>query len=101
MNKIQYKSTDLVCLICGNVMTINRKLSRQKNIGHIKNMYCPFCKEVVKFFEVKDVSSFIWRCMMSDSLTESEVFVINLLKEREERNEQKECGVYQKILTRK
>lgn len=101
MKKSPYKSTDLVCLDCGSVVTINRKLNRQKNVGHIKDMYCPYCNKEVKFFEVKDVSIFKWDCLTKNSLTEEEFLVMSLLEKREEKNEQSECRIYKKILDRK
>ena len=82
-------------------MTIQRKKLKQKKVGHIKDMYCPFCKDLVKFFEVRDVSSFKWQCQNAYELTEQEQLVFNFLKEREENNGKQECGVYKKILTKK
>lgn len=101
MKQVPYKSTELVCLKCGNVMTILRKALKQKKVGHIKDMYCPYCKEQVKFFEVRDVSAFKWQCQNAYELTELEQLVFNFLKEREENNGKQECGVYKKILTKK
>lgn len=82
-------------------MTISRKEQKQKKVGHIKDMYCPYCKEMVKFFEVKDIGIFKWRCANADELTQEELFVMNLLKEREESNDKQEFGVPKKVLTRK
>ena len=64
-------------------------------------MYCPFCKDLVKFFEVRDVSSFKWQCQNAYELTKQEQLVFNYLKEREEKNGKQECGVYKKVLTKK
>ena len=101
MKKIRYKATDLVCLECGNVMTIYRNILKQKKVGNIKDMYCPYCNDLMKFFEVRDVSAFKWQCETAEKLTEEELFVMNLLKEREERNDKSELGIPKKILTRK
>ena len=101
MKKVQYKNTDLVCLECGYVATIPRKISKQKRIGHIKDMFCPFCNKEVKFFEVKDISIFKEICRYEEDLTKEELFVMNLLKEREERNERTKLGIPKKILTKK
>lgn len=101
MKKGNCKSTDLVCLQCGNIMTISRKEKKQKKVGHIKDMYCPYCKDKVKFFEVKDISIFKWICENNDKLTKEEQFVMNLLKEREELNDKSESGILKKVLTKK
>ena len=101
MKQVPYKPTELVCLKCGNVMTILRKSLKQKKVGHIKDMYCPYCKEQVKFFEVRDVNAFKWQCQNAYELTELEQLVFNYLKEREENNGKQECGIYKKILTKK
>ena len=98
---MKYKYTDLVCLECGNVVTINRSLGRQKSVGHIKDMFCPYCNKNVKFFEVKDISIFKIECYNKKYLSEDELFVINLLNEREKNNEKRTFGVHKKILVKR
>ena len=100
MKQVTYKSTELVCLNCGNVMTIQRKILKQQKVGHIKDMYCPYCKDLVKFFKVRDIDAFKWQCQNACELTKLEQFVFNLLKEREENNGKQKCGVLKKVLTR-
>lgn len=46
--------TFIKCPWCGNKQQIWRKTGRQKSIGHIKDIYCPFCKTDVKGIEVKN-----------------------------------------------
>lgn len=46
--------TILQCSECGNKVKIWRKMNKQKSIGHVKHMWCPYCKDYVGFFELKD-----------------------------------------------
>lgn len=38
------------CPDCNGVVTASKKSSMPTAIGHIKTMYCPFCKEEKDFF---------------------------------------------------
>ena len=40
------------CKYCGNKVTVPRQLGRLRGVGHIKDMWCPFCKENSKFIEI-------------------------------------------------
>ena len=40
------------CNHCGKKVTVPRQIGRQRGIGHIKDMWCPFCKADSKFREV-------------------------------------------------
>ena len=39
------------CPKCGLQMTVPRKKSRQREKGHIKDLYCARCDEIVKMIE--------------------------------------------------
>ncbi len=41
----------LVCETCGGEMFVPRKKSRKREEGHIKTMWCPYCKAVKDFRE--------------------------------------------------
>ena len=101
MRKQQYRAIDLVCLKCGNVTVINHRAGKLMNVGYIRDMYCLWCEKKVKFFEVRDVSSFMWEYSNKGNLTEEEELVISLLMERKGRNVQSEVGIHKKALTRK
>ena len=45
------KISNLKCTKCGNKISIPRKRSNLREDGHIKHMYCPFCKEIEPFEE--------------------------------------------------
>lgn len=52
--KIVTKRTYLQCNECDYVFPIFRKRHRMKEKNHVKHMYCPSCKEVKPFLEVKE-----------------------------------------------
>lgn len=54
MKKQRTVQTKLQCTDCGTVFPIQRKASKKKELGHIKHMYCPTCKEVKAFEEIKE-----------------------------------------------
>ena len=91
MKKSCVASTDLVCMNCGNIVSIMRKTSRLKEVSHIKDLWCYKCLDVTKHFEVVDVSKFLWR----DTNDSMELYVKGLLKngKNEESNR-----VFKKIL---
>jgi len=43
----------LKCSECGNVQVVYRLPSRNKKTGHIKHMYCPYCKVETAHIEQK------------------------------------------------
>lgn len=47
----QYKCDILICNECGNRTTVPRMLGSRRARGHIKDMYCPYCKQITKFTE--------------------------------------------------
>lgn len=51
--KLTYVDTYLECCECGNILKIWRYYSRQKEVGHIKHMYCYKCKETTPHKELK------------------------------------------------
>lgn len=46
--------SDLYCEKCGFHTTVPRSRSRKRNFGHMKKLWCPFCKEEINFREVRD-----------------------------------------------
>jgi len=61
MKSYKIFSTDLVCLKCGNICSIMRKVGREKSLAHIKDLWCYRCKGTTHHYEVKDVSTFMWK----------------------------------------
>lgn len=53
MRKRQYEITEFICPQCGNKFPLPRPSGRKREKGHIKDLWCPFCQEKVKFKEVK------------------------------------------------
>lgn len=53
MRKRNYNISEFVCPTCNKTIPLPRKVSSAREHGHIKDIYCPFCKMVVKTKEVK------------------------------------------------
>lgn len=53
-NKQKTVQTTLCCPDCDSKMPIHRKKGKQKNLHHLKKMYCYTCKAEVNMIEVKD-----------------------------------------------
>lgn len=44
--------TTLICSECNTPFEIQRKSTKLKKIGHIKNLYCYKCKKITQFIEL-------------------------------------------------
>ena len=54
MRKIRYMDTSVfICPACGNKIPLMRKRNRQREKGHIKDLWCPFCRTDRKFLEIR------------------------------------------------
>ena len=100
MKKAHYRRTDLICLNCGYVATINRKFQKLKEYGHIKDMYCPVCKADSKFYEILNVDIFKWHLENKTYLNEMKAKILTFLKEREEFYDKSRFRLHKKILTK-
>ena len=49
-----YSVSKLICPECGKAMFVPRKNGRKREIGHIKDVWCPFCKKIQKMTEVRE-----------------------------------------------
>jgi len=93
-SKISLKSTDLVCLECGNVSSIIRKSSRVKKVSHIKDLWCYKCRKTTKNYEVVDIDKFMWR----NSNSEVELFVKELVTNGKNDDRERTGRILKKIL---
>lgn len=50
------------CPECGGVVPIPRSRFGEREKGHIKDMWCPFCKKEVKMKEVRSVDHIPMAC---------------------------------------
>ena len=101
-NKCRIKDTQLVCMNCGNVVVIQRLIRNLKTVGHIKHFYCYRCNSIQAHYEVKDVSTFIWKCNNRGmtNLDENSRLVFDLLMRREDNYERETDKLYRRILTK-
>lgn len=51
MRARSYFVSILKCSVCGNTMYVPRKKDEKRGVGHIKTMYCPYCKKKQDFVE--------------------------------------------------
>ncbi|MEE3344074.1 MAG: hypothetical protein VZS44_08305 [Bacilli bacterium] len=96
------KDTQLVCMCCGNVVMIQRNIRNLKKVGHIKHLYCYKCDSIQQHYEVRDVSSFIWKCSNKgiNNLDDNAKLVFDFLIRSEDSYEDGICNIYKKILTK-
>lgn len=53
--KTQMTFHDFYCTNCGRLTyTLPRKVCHQHNKGHLKNLYCPWCKQEYNHWECHD-----------------------------------------------
>ena len=55
MKKKHYTISDFICLQCNNKVSLPR--TRQREKGHIKTFYCPFCKTKTDHTEIRSFES--------------------------------------------
>ena len=54
MNKNNYMISDMYCVCCGKKgLPIARTVGRYKEPGHLKKLYCIYCKKTCNHAEVK------------------------------------------------
>lgn len=78
--RIKVVRSDLICLQCGTVNTIERKESLKKKLYHLKRLYCPVCRKVLNQVEVRDADLFVKRLEFKPHLTSQEKTILRVLK---------------------
>ena len=53
MRKRNFTISRFVCPGCSNIIPLPRKSNRNRETGHIKDLYCPYCDKVQKTLEYK------------------------------------------------
>lgn len=53
MKKIKYTISTLVCECCGVEMYVPRKMTLTREKGHLKDIWCPVCRETKHFREYR------------------------------------------------
>lgn len=49
----KFEISNFICPECRNKFPLPRQKSKRRSKGHIKDLYCPFCKKVVKTMEIR------------------------------------------------
>lgn len=77
--KAKIDQSDLICLKCGNITSIQRRKSNKKKTLHIKHLYCYKCMDVTRHAELIDASIFKRKLDNKESLDEIEYKLYKLL----------------------
>ena len=75
---------DMLCSMCGEIYIIQRLEGRQRELGHIKDLWCPNCMRDRKFIEIKDRDICYYKLMYKDNKTNLEEYIFELLQRRKE-----------------
>ena len=59
MRTNKYCISQFICPNCGNKFSLPRAKSMRREKGHIKDLWCPYCKEVVKTMEVRPQDMYV------------------------------------------
>lgn len=54
MKKRSVTPRNFKCDKCGYVTIAFKKSSRRTSVGHLKVMYCPFCKDTHNFIQISN-----------------------------------------------
>ena len=57
MRSHEFTISDFICPKCNHKQSLPRKKGKQREKGHIKNIYCPFCKEKTQHVEIRAFDS--------------------------------------------
>lgn len=60
MKRQKMTMSTLYCETCNHPFTIARRTARQREPGHMKHMYCAFCKKKKGFIETKEETTSFW-----------------------------------------
>ena len=97
MGKGSFDLSNLVCLECGNIFTIPRRRRKHRCDGHIKDLWCPFCKSVNKHYEIQNIDSFLYNLEYEDEVKQ---YVRDLISNGTSEDYERKDRVFKKILTR-
>ena len=54
----KYEISKFICPECNGVFPLPRQKSCRREKGHIKDLWCPFCKKKVKTLEIRALDVF-------------------------------------------
>ena len=60
-----------VCPKCNGEMFVPRKLNKTRNKGHLKKLWCPFCKKIRNMMEFRETKEYA-KNMLGELLYEEE-----------------------------
>lgn len=97
MHKGSFDLSSLVCLECGNIFTIPRKSRKHRCDGHIKDLWCPFCKNISKHYEIRNIDIFLYNVEYEDEIKQ---YVRDLISNGTSEDNERKNRIFKKILKR-
>jgi len=58
MKRKSFVISYFICQKCNNTFPLPRFKNSQRENGHIKDIWCPWCKDESKFLEIKDKQAY-------------------------------------------
>lgn len=53
MRSNKFEISSFMCSECGGTFPLPRQKARKREKGHIKDLWCPKCKKIVKTIEIR------------------------------------------------
>ena len=53
-NRRNFSISYFICPECNNSFPLPRRKNKERERGHIKDLYCPFCNKVQKTMEIRN-----------------------------------------------
>lgn len=84
--KKNFVLTDFICPECTNVLTLPRKIGREKELYHQKKMWCFNCKKEINHIELHNIDIIEKELEFLCERTEEQENIYQLIKSRNKRN---------------
>ncbi len=97
MRSGSFDLSSLICLECGNIFTIPRRRRKHRADGHIKDLWCPICKEVRKHYEIQNIDNFLYNHKYNDEVRQ---YVRDIISNGISEDYERKDRVFKKILKR-
>lgn len=59
MRANKFVISNFICPGCGKAFPLPRAKSMKREKGHVKDLWCPFCKDVVKTLEIRPKDMYV------------------------------------------
>lgn len=97
MRKGSFDLSNLICLECGNIFIIPRRSKKRRCDGHIKDLWCPYCKKDSKHYEIQNIGTFLYNIEYEDEVKQ---YVRDLISNGISEDNERKNRIFKKILKR-